>query len=161
MGGVIPSGEGQVLHQYLAENHCKALGAKSYVDYVSNNCYELPQPAVLPKLGDKFTIQENASGKCLYFDETQKDAWGDWALKAATCDPKAANLEAKFLWTYNDLTGADGDNLESQGWHGIGNSNRIPDLPNFCSSNCGGMWPSGHLIRGWHTQTNDPDGRVK
>eukprot|EP00741_Cyanophora_paradoxa_P017029 tig00020951_g16448.t1 len=117
--------------------------------------------AALPKTGEKFTIQENASSKCLFFDETQKDAWGDWALRAETCDPTAANLAAKFLWSYNDLTGTTGDNLEAEGWHGLGNQGRIPDLPNFCSSNCGSFWKSGHLIRGWTTQTTDPDARVK
>eukprot|EP00741_Cyanophora_paradoxa_P011973 tig00020572_g11569.t1 len=110
----------------------------------------------LPTAGEKFTLQEDSSKRCLFFDQTQRDAAGDWALRAEPCDPKSATLDPKFVWEYSKLPDA---NLEAQGFRGVVNQGRFPDLPNSWSGNVW-QWSEGQLFRGYHTQTNDPDQRI-
>eukprot|EP00741_Cyanophora_paradoxa_P011972 tig00020572_g11568.t1 len=110
----------------------------------------------LPTAGQKFTLQEDWSKKCLFFDQTQQDMYGDWALRAEPCDPKSATLDPKFVWAYSPLPDA---NLEAQGYRGLVNQGRIPDMPGGWTGNVW-QWNQGQLLRGYHTQTNDPDQRV-
>eukprot|EP00741_Cyanophora_paradoxa_P022215 tig00021438_g21445.t1 len=124
-----------------------------------------PAPVVsgeLPKKGDAFTIQEHTTGKCLYFDssEAYMDGAKDWGVRSEPCDPASPALDPKFLWSYTNLPDADGANLEAQGWHGLSNNGRFPDMPGFWNKTSN-QWASGQDIRGWVKQTNDPDARVK
>lgn len=75
--------------------------------------------------------------RCIFFDPSQKDTAGDWALRTEKCDPNSGarsrclpsprapderllsssgDLDPKFLWSYSDMAGDAGDALEAKGW---------------------------------------------
>eukprot|EP00741_Cyanophora_paradoxa_P022696 tig00021494_g21918.t1 len=73
----------------------------------------------------------------------------------------STKLDPKFLWSYDALPGTKGAELEAQGWHGLANQSRFPDLAGDYSPGNYEQWANKSKLLGHTTQTADPDMRVK